>query len=245
MVFFRRIRKQTGGEKTMPAPAVGIIFGLISRMKINSITLHTRDLEAAARFYGNLFGRAAENTHRNQVTFLAGDTRFCLKLANVTGAYHIAFNIPYNQVNSSLVYLNGRAGILPVEGKSIVEFPNWDARSVYFSDHQHNVLEFIGRRELGISQAGEFTNQGILNVSEVGIVTENVSATISKIFEKSGTKPYDKQPVLQNFAALGDAHGLFIVSRRGRHWYPTQIVAEPQPISVIFTENGTPFSMEF
>ncbi len=49
-----------------------------------------------------------------------------------------------------------------------------------------------------------------------------------------GTDYFVKQPKKDHFSVLGDDHGLFIVSSRNRHWYPTQQMAKSFWTKVIF-----------
>ena len=74
--------------------------------------------------------------------------------------------------------------------------------------------------------SGAFGTNQLLRVSELGIVTNDVPALVEKLRVENGLLPFVKQPVLENFAALGEETGLLILSQEGRNWFPTQLPAK-------------------
>jgi len=63
---------------------------------------------------------------------------------------------------------------------------------------------------------GTFTAQNILSVSEVGLVVDDVVGIVHTLQSTLGLEVY--QDMAENFAPLGDEHGLFIVVKRDRIW---------------------------
>jgi catechol-2,3-dioxygenase len=58
-----------------------------------------------------------------------------------------------------------------------------------------------------------------LGVSEIGLATESVTGTVKTLQDTLGVEIYDGQGS-EEFTAVGDEHGLFIVVKRGCSWYP-------------------------
>ena len=71
-------------------------------------------------------------------------------------------------------------------GKDDFDSTNWNSHSVYFKDAAGNVLEFIARRDLKNSVEGEFNSSHILNVSEIGLPSEDVIGLANELCAKLG-----------------------------------------------------------
>jgi hypothetical protein len=108
----------------------------------------------------------------------------------------------------------------------IADFTNWNAKSFYFLDNNGNILEFIARRGLNNESHTPFNSSSIISISEFGLVTDNVADTAQKLRNNYGIPLFSRQPVLRNFAAVGDDNGLLILSTTGRNWYPTDITVQ-------------------
>ncbi|MNS10188.1 hypothetical protein D3C72_416980 [compost metagenome] len=83
-----------------------------------------------------------------------------------------------------------------------------------------------------------FDGQSILSVSEIGLVSKNVTVQCDELFEKYGLSPYSKQPKLDKFIVLGTVTGLFILVEENRDWYPTKVKAKSFWTKVVFNNNG-------
>jgi catechol-2,3-dioxygenase len=130
-----------------------------------------------------------------------------------------------------------RTNILPYSLESTVaDFTNWNAHAFYFHDNQHNILEFIAHHDLPTASDQPFTSSSIIGICEIGVPVEDVTEAC-KIFNEKFEVPYfKKEPRLQVFSVMGDEHGLFIVTKVGRGWLPTQRPAEQYYSEVIFDE---------
>jgi catechol-2,3-dioxygenase len=197
-------------------------------MRILEIELLSDDLESTEKFYSGTLGFVIMRRERSLVSFLAGKSILTFRRsAFLKPVYHFAFNIPNNQLSESKKWISRLTDILPVEGGTeIAEFENWNARAFYFCDNNGNILEFIARFDLENDSHTRFSSDSVCSISEIGVVTEEVKTFVSQLGTQYNIVPYVKQPVLKNFAALGDANALIIVSVTGRHWYPTQTNAE-------------------
>jgi catechol-2,3-dioxygenase len=87
--------------------------------------------------------------------------------------YHFAFNIPSNQVESALEWLNKKVDIiLDADKQSITQFEDWNAQAIYFYDNNGNILEFIARHDLKDNSSEDFSRNLIRCISEIGLVSD-------------------------------------------------------------------------
>jgi catechol 2,3-dioxygenase-like lactoylglutathione lyase family enzyme len=209
-------------------------------MHIRQIHLLTNDIEGTRQFYTEKLDAQADGINETSISFLMGSTRLLFTLAQEPEPYyHIAFDIPNNQLEEALDWTSKRVSILPVSDNSrVADYPRWDARSFYFYDNNGNILEFICRYEVPTQSLEQFSGSSILYASEVGIAVENVAAFSDQLIEQYGVELFKKQPRLQNFAAVGTDTGLFIISALNRNWYPVDKKALPFPTKVIFEVDG-------
>jgi len=105
----------------------------------------------------------------------------------------------------------------------MVDFKNWNAKAVYFFGNSRNILELIARFDLKNEDVKEFTSNSIITISEIAIVTDNVMETANDLIHSFNINYFDKQPPSEDFTALGDDHGLFILSKTGRNWFLTDL----------------------
>jgi catechol-2,3-dioxygenase len=96
----------------------------------------------------------------------------------------------------------------------VVHYRHWNAHSVFFFDPAGNVVEYIARHDLKNGTPGDFGSADILYASEIAFVVDDVSAEAGRLREAVGLGEYTGTS--DQFAALGDAHGLLLVMKRGR-----------------------------
>lgn len=147
--------------------------------------------------------------------------------------YHFAFDIPRNQLENAAAWLGERVDLLQREGKTLIEFPDWNASSVYFHDPMGNIVEFIARQNLDNDAEGGFTPEMILRVSEIGWPVLSMDFPEAD-FQLPVWREYE------NFQALGSVTGLVLLVPNQRPWTPTGRPAEAAPlVLVIEDELGT------
>lgn len=205
-------------------------------MHIREIHLLTNDIQGTRQFYTEKLDVPTNTINETSISFLIGSTRLSFTLTDQPEPYyHIAFDIPNNQLEEAFHWTSQRISILPVsENSMIADYPRWDARSFYFYDNNGNILEFICRYEVPSQSSEPFSGSSILYASEAGIAVEDVAAFSDQIIEQYGLELFKKQPRLQNFAAVGTDTGLFIISTTNRNWYPVDRKALPFPMRVVF-----------
>jgi len=209
-------------------------------MNILKLKLLAVDLQAQNNFYSNVLELPTELTSSG-LLIKAGTTEFLFTEApsGFDGAYHFAFNIPENQYYAAKEWILSRVPLLRDQsGKEDFESKTWNSDSIYFLDAAGNVLEFIARHNLQNSANGEFDSKQILNVSEIGLPSEDVVALANELGTRLNLSVF-KQTPNESFTPVGDDNGLFILPIKDRIWMPDSgVPARMLPVTVMGTANG-------
>lgn len=217
-------------------------------MDILRLELPTKDLVAQRDFYSQVLELLVDLS-AEKLEVKAGKTRLVFTQAepDFEAAYHFAFNIPENQFRVAKAWVSDRILLLRNEsGKDEYDFTDWNAHAFYFKDAAGNILEFIARHDLQNAVNGAFDSGQILNVSEIGIPSEDVLAIAKEICERLQVSVFRGEPDA-TFTPVGDDHGLFIIPVVGRLWLPTHTPGVPAkllPVRVKVAINGTVWEVQ-
>ena len=194
-------------------------------MFIKEIKLLTNDRATTKNFYHQILELPIAFEERDFISFQAGLSLLTLQeVKEQKPVYHFAFNIPCNKIEEALRWIESKVEIIHWNKENkMVDFKNWNAKGVYFFDNSGNILELIARFDLKNEDVKEFTSNSIITISEIAIVTDNVMETANDLIHSFNINYFDKQPPSEDFAALGDDHGLFILSKTGRNWFLTDL----------------------
>ncbi len=83
----------------------------------------------------------------------------------------------------------------------------------------------------------KFNPSSIVSISEIAIVTDNVTETANHLIQSLNIIYFDKQMPSEDFAALGDDHGLFILSKTERNWFLTDMPSKKYWQKIIIETN--------
>ena len=146
---------------------------------------------------------------------------------------------PENQYQAAKQWITSRIPLLRDKaGQEDFESKSWDSTSLYFLDAAGNVLELIARHNLKNSAGGDFTSSQILNVSEIGLPSEDVVGLADQICTKLGLSVFKQEPN-ETFTPVGDDNGLLILPIKDRIWMPDSgVPAKLLPVSVRGESNG-------
>jgi catechol 2,3-dioxygenase-like lactoylglutathione lyase family enzyme len=212
-------------------------------MRISYLELLTKELVLQRDFYSQVLELPVDlSTERLEVK--AGTTTLAFTQAepDFDGAYHFAFNIPENQFRAAKAWVAERLPLLRNEaGQDEYDFTNWNAHAFYFKDAAGNILEFIARHDLQIAVNAPFDSRQILQVSEIGLPSEDVVAFANNICSQLGLQLFRTDQPDREFTPIGDDNGLFILPVVGRLWLPTHtpgIPARLLPVRVKVNSNG-------
>jgi len=208
-------------------------------MHIIELRLLTDCLAEQRNFYTRTLGLALLSETETSVTLRAGAARLLFLQAEpgTYPFYHFAFNIPGNKFALAKAWLALRCPLLEMNGVDQVTHQAWNAQSFYFYDPAGNVVEFIARYNLPNHKSGVFDSHDLLNVSEIGLVVDDIFSTIDAIEYSLGEKIWKEKS--DTFAAIGDDNGLLIIAKLGRIWLLTDKPAEAHPVTVTI-QGSTP-----
>ena len=165
-------------------------------MNILYLELSSKDLPAQRDFYANIL-ELPVTLDSAILEVQAGRTilRFTQAPSEFIGAYHFAFNIPENQYESAKQWITSRVPLLQDKtGKEDFESNTWSSSSLYFLDAAGNVLEFIARHTLNNAVDERFDSRQILNISEIGLPSENVIELANDLCSRLGIVAYKQEP---------------------------------------------------
>jgi catechol 2,3-dioxygenase-like lactoylglutathione lyase family enzyme len=208
-------------------------------MFIQSLHLHTNDLTATKKFYVDLLQVPVIHESEKSVSFALGHSALYFHASlEKNPFYHVAFSIPNNKLEEALEWISKKTAILPYsETEMIANFVGWNAKSFYFHDNNENILEFITHYDLKTNSTHEFSAALITGICEIGITVEDVPHACNEFHTLFNLPYFPKGPQLDDFGVMGNANGMFIVSKTGRGWVPTFRPCEKHWTKVMI-ENG-------
>lgn len=216
-------------------------------MKLKHIQIETNNIQETAQFYKNVLDLSIIENNTESISIQAGNSilKF-IENTNFNSIYHFAFNIPENKLEEAIKWCKNKVGLIVIEDESVItNFDNWNANAVYFYDNNGNLLEFIARHDLNNTQTETFSSKSILNISEIGIVTENPLELGNQLKAEHKLDFFSKNANSEFFAAIGDDEGLLIMVKPNRNWYPTQTPSESNKTEIKIENNGTIVNLKF
>jgi len=212
---------------------------------IKRLELLAGDLYAQRDYYANVLDLPV-HLEAESLTVQAGKTELVFAQAppKWKGEYHFCFNIPENQFVHAKAWLSARIPILKDEGgRDEFESKSWNSTSLYFKDTAGNILEFIARHEQKNAVSAPFNSGQILQVSEIGLPTQDVISLANDLCKKLGLSIY-RQEANETFTPVGDEEGLFILPVEKRIWIPnTGVPAQMLDVKVNVEIEGKEFNV--
>lgn len=213
-------------------------------MKIDRLKIESSNLEEQLQFYRDVLGLEILDQEEKFFEVRAGYSILEFHFQKNATSYHIAYHIPAYREEQALQWLKTRTAIIRDEGQEIVDFPNWNARSVYVYDADNNILEFISRRHCFPSESDGFASEDILGISEIGLATSNVKETFEFLHRNFKLNKFTGD--YEVFCATGDEEGLFIVvNKEKKSWFPSNDPALASNFELQFTTAEGLFKMAY
>ncbi|MFY0481136.1 VOC family protein [Flavobacterium sp. PLA-1-15] len=210
-------------------------------MNLDHIEILSHDLNATKRFYEEALGLTIVSQDAESLTIKIGSSLLTFKdgTAKPKAVYHLAFNIPQNKLSEAIEWSKNRIELIKQEEAVLIaNFESWNANAVYFYDNNGNLLEFIARKDLDNTQAEVFSSNQLLNISEIGIVTDNPATLGEKFAAEYGLSLFEKNQNSEVFTAVGNDNGLLIIVKTNRNWYPTTLPAKSNWTKIGLTNNA-------
>jgi len=213
-------------------------------MIIKELKLFTSQIKAQTEFYSEVLGLRVLDGAMNKVSFQVGNSILHLEYKEDATPYHFAINIPANKEQEALHWLKSRLRILKDGQDEIIDFKAWNAKAIYFYDQDKNIVELIARRNLDNASEANFNVGQFLEISEIGVPTNDLEWLYNTLNNSMGLSIYDGG--FGNFCAVGDENGLFIcINKDNKTWYPTQDKAYVSDFEVIALQKGKQYSVNY
>lgn len=213
------------------------------KMKIKHLKIQTANLETQAEFYGSVLGLPILEKNEHTLSVKIGSSTLEFSQHPTSTPYHLAFHIGGQQEKEALKWLKKRVDILQNEGKDLVDFPAWNAKSLYFYDADRNVVEFISRKYFRPGGEG-FSEKAITGIAEIGLSTNTVEEFFRFLNVNFQLEIYFGKP--DEFCAIGDENGLLItVDQHRKTWFPTHDPALPADFDLKFERNEKLFELNY
>lgn len=200
-------------------------------MDISDLRLRTHDLERVRGFYVDTLGMGIIDESDDMIVLDAGATRLIFQQDEdeTPYQYHFAFNIPNNQFTDAKAWLSFRTELLHFEGRDEINWTSWNAKALYFRDPVGNIVELIARFNVDNDSEIPFSAQSIRRVSEIGLGVKKPDEIAELLKRELDIPLWDEGSDI--FTACGDEHGLLILVKLGRAWFPTSDVqAKKAPV---------------
>lgn len=217
-------------------------------MKIKELTLSTTDLLYTEKFYAEVLNFKIQDKNSIKITFIVGESLLTFLLCETITkpTCHFAFLVPNHKIEETKIWISNKIKILETGNKeNIVTFENWKAQSFYFYDNNRNLLECIAREDFSDDHFIPSTAPYVININEVGIATDLPLFLSEILIQKTKINYFAKGPVRDDFAALGNEEGLFVISKDDRNWFPTNNLAEKYFLTVKFEVLGKDYEETF
>ena len=213
-------------------------------MIIKELKLFSSQIKAQTEFYSEVLGLKKLYGSINKVSFQVGSSILHLEYKEDATPYHFAINIPANKEQEALHWLKSRLRILKDDQDEIIDFKAWNAKAIYFYDHDKNIVELIARKNLKNHSELEFSADQFLEISEIGVPTNDIEREYGTLRDVMDIRIYDGG--LGNFCAIGDENGLFIcINKNRKNWYPTQDKAYFSDFEVIVLQEGKSYCANY
>ncbi len=213
-------------------------------MKIHKLQIYTDNIREQLRFYRDKLNFKITDYTEDYFEVEIGYSTIRFQYKENATAYHIAFHIPDNQHKLALEWVKERIPVLHANGQEIVDFLAWSAKSLYFYDEDKNIMEFISRDSFSKPESALFSENSIVGISEVGLVTENITEKFEFLNSNFQLEKYDGD--FEHFCAIGDDEGLLItINQKLKDWFPIDDKAYKSEFEIEFTHNGKKHSLIF
>ncbi|PTX43762.1 catechol-2,3-dioxygenase [Christiangramia gaetbulicola] len=213
-------------------------------MKIKELKIYTSNIEKQLEFYRDELGFEITNYSEDGFNIVAGYSSLRFEKREKATPYHIALHVPDNQEKEALKWLESIVPVLKYNDDKIIDFSNWQAKSVYFYDQDKNIMELISRRKFHKPESAIFNSSNIVGIAEIGLVTKDIKEKFEKLKLECGLDHFDGD--FERFCAIGDPSGLLItIDNDKKDWFPTSDKAYSSDFELEFEHDSKTFKLNF
>ncbi|WP_166239060.1 VOC family protein [Paenibacillus turpanensis] len=198
-------------------------------MRFTKLTLRTSAMEQMIDFYRSVLELPVREEDDSGFSVQIGSTlvHFQRVAGNGNPFYHFAINIPENRWSEAKQWAKARVSLNKEQDDDEVFFVDWNAHAFYFEDPAGNIVELIARHNLDNAVHHPFSSGDLLEVSEIGIVAEEVIPLVRRLNEL-GIPNWRGDS--DGLTPVGVENGLLIVVKQGRRWFFADQAAEFYPV---------------
>lgn len=214
-------------------------------MIIKHLTLYSADLEKQVDFFTKILNLKIIEQTDDSVSIKIGRSILKFSLRDEVKPYHFAINIPANKASEALAWLKSRVDIIKDEDNEIIDFTDWNADAVYFYGPENNILELIARKNLDNKSDEVFNENLMLEISEIGIPSFDISKEYNLLNEVTGLPIHSGS--MRRFCSAGDDNGLFIIINKDlkKYWFPTEDIPYSSDFKITFIEQDIEYSFTY
>lgn len=213
-------------------------------MKIERLEIRSGDVGEQLKFYRDLLGLEIRNYKEESFEVELGYSVLKLVQDESATPYHIAIHIPDKQEEIALEWIKERVPVLRNNNDEIIDFSNWNAKSLYFYDADNNIMEFISRRSFFKPQSAIFSEESLLGIAEVGLATDDIEEKFEFLNRNCDLEIFDGS--FDKFCAIGDDEGLLItIDKNGKDWFPTKDSAFASDFKIEFRHKDQKQKLQF
>ena len=212
-------------------------------MEILTLKLSSKNLNKQKAFYKHL-GFHIDQSQPDKFQIQAGQTALQFQSSDQVFNYHFAFLIPTGQLEKAIHYLQQKEiPLLSFEGNNVIDFGT--GRAIYFFDEDQNIVEFIERPSLNISNNNVFDIHQIVKINEIGIPTTDTLQLAQELIDRFNIQLAEPSIMREDFRWIGDYNGVFLVTKVGRHWLPTDIECKINDFEIEFESMNGHFTVNY
>lgn len=206
-------------------------------MEINKVTIQTSKLKESEDFYHRVLGLQLINSNENKFTIKVGSSllEFLETNKEINPFYHFAFNIPANQFQEAKFWAQSKVSLTVENGEDEVYFEFLDAHSFYFVDPSGNIVEFISRHSVSVQSNEVFSENSILNISEINITTKEVISVGNRLIA-SGTYVRDGKELTESLNFMGSNGSFLLLGPPNRKWLFSDKQSECFPVVITINQ---------
>lgn len=213
-------------------------------MLITHLELFTSHLAEQKRFYTQDLGMALVASSRKGFTVQVGSSQLSFTQSILPARpVHVAFNIPFGQMDSCIVWLQNRG----FHHLRLLPQPAWLSESAFISDVDGNYLEFIARQTVWARRYSKFEPADILQISEVGIACHDTLQLATTLRQRMAIGYFLRAVPKPEEVCLGLDSGLLKIRKAGTLWHSEGPEAQFAALGLHFSLNrpqGTSYRFE-
>ncbi|AVR43883.1 glyoxalase [Christiangramia fulva] len=213
-------------------------------MKISKLSIYSNKIKAQLKFYRDDLGFEILNYDEKSFEIKCGYSVLRFEYRENPTPYHIAFHIPDNQEKYALQWIENKTNALKNNNDKIIDFSNWQAKSVYFYDEDENIMEFISRNDFSKPKSALFSADSIVGIAEIGLATEDIPSNFEKMKQECKLEKFDGN--FEHFCAVGEPSGLIItINKNKKDWFPTSDKAYSSAFELEFSHQSKNYLLKF